>query len=305
MDEDKKEVEYIESTWPEFGVAHHWKNAKIHKTITTEKGTVMEMIERPNWGMACYMNGEIQSCLADERIYHESLVHPAMVSVVNPRRVLIVGGGEGATAREVLKWRSVECVDMYEWDKDVLDCFQLEYREWANGAWEDPRLRVHYKNIFEVVENYPEEPYDVIIIDLFEPVYKEDMEEKDNMWVLFHRLAFEWLRESGSITMYSGIRNHFRDIRPVSQLFYPNVSDYLIKKNYSVNNVMSNLEQKELVSYKVFIPSYSGEAMFILGKHQNVISKWNNIGYVTRDMDGICSHLSEELWRGYCMWNQY
>ena len=67
--EEKKEEKYIDMSWPEFGVEYHWRNAKISTTLLTERGTVVEMVERPQWGMACYMNGEIQSCLFDEKIY--------------------------------------------------------------------------------------------------------------------------------------------------------------------------------------------------------------------------------------------
>jgi spermidine synthase len=316
MDEDKKEVEYVESTWPEFGVAHHWKNAKIHKTITTEKGTVIEMIERPRWGMACYMNGEIQSCLADEKIYHEALVHPAMVSVVNPKRVLIIGGGEGATAREVLKWRSVERVDMYEWDKDVVELFRGSYPEWGKGVWDDSRLCIHYKDFFEEMNHYPEERYDVIIVDLFEPSYREDVEEKNNMWVLYHKLSLEWLQRDGAITMYSGIRNHFNDIHPSSYLYSTIIAKNLLDSSYLMNNLRSLLSHKDIRSYKVFIPSYSGEAMFILLKDMNIIPEWNRLEYlfmgkvehvINRSDDNliISSHLSEEVWKGYCVWNRY
>ena len=303
MDCDHKESEYIEASWPEFGVEHRWKNAKVLTSLTTERGTIVEMVQRPQWGMACYMNGEIQSCTVDEKMYHEALVHPAMISTNNPRRVLIVGGGEGATAREVLKWESVERVDMYEWDQEVVELFRTSYPEWGNGIWNDPRLYIHYNNFFETVRQVPLERYDVIIIDLFEPSYLDDMEEENNMWMLFHRLALEWLTEDGSITMYSGIRNHFRDIHPNEQLIHPTVYRYLTNNHYLINNIFAQLQTKELTPYKVFIPSYSGEAMFLLLKHSNIIQRWNQLGRVNDQ--GISSHLGRDIWNSYKIWNEY
>lgn len=76
--------------------------------------------------------------------------------------------GEGATAREVLKW-PVEKVDMFEWDKDVVEVFKEKYPQWANNAWNDRRLTVYYDDIFEVIKVSPDNKYDVIVIDLFDP----------------------------------------------------------------------------------------------------------------------------------------
>lgn len=300
---EEKEEKYIDMSCPELGVEYHWRNAKIHKTLLTERGTVVEMVERPKWGMACYMNGEIQSCHFDEKIYHESLVHPAMVSTFNPRRVLIVGGGEGATAREVLKWRSVECVDMYEWDQEVVELFRTSYPEWGKGVWDDSRLMIHYENIFDVIDQGPLNRYDVIIVDLFEPNYNVEQVMDNDMWVLFHKLAFYWLSPYGSMTMYSGIRNHFADTSPSMKLRDPSILNYLTENRYRINDMIVELDRKEIKSYKVFIPSYSGEAMFLLLKHNNIISLWNQLN--NPDLDNICSHLTGDIWYSYSFWNSY
>ena len=140
---------YYEDTIQEFGVAHNWHNASIKDSIETSRGTKVEMVERPQWGLACYMDNSIQSALIDEKIYHEALVHPVMLSVKERKRVMIIGGGEGATAREVLKWSDVKEVDMFEWDRDVVELFRNKYSQWAQGAWDDPRLMINYSNIFE------------------------------------------------------------------------------------------------------------------------------------------------------------
>jgi spermidine synthase len=125
------------------------------------------------------MDNSIQSAVIDERIYHESLVHPVMLSVTERRRVMIIGGGEGATAREVLKCPGVFHVDMYDWDEGVVKLFKKKYPQWANAAWNDPRLHIHSVDIFEAIKTPPVvyNRYDVIIIDLFEPC-----EENYDQW---------------------------------------------------------------------------------------------------------------------------
>src|SRR5690606_7437338 len=66
-----------------------------------------------------YLNGHLQFSSLDEHRYHEALVHPAMASVTQARRVLIGGGGDGLAVREVLKWPSVEQVLLVDLDPAV------------------------------------------------------------------------------------------------------------------------------------------------------------------------------------------
>ena len=157
-------AEYHEDTWEEFSLKKVWKNTRMLNSLITGRGTLLEMVHRPGWGITCYMDNAIQSSEVDEKLYHETLVHPVM-STCDPKRVLIIGGGEGATAREVLKW-PVEKVDMYEWDADVVQLFKQSYPQWAEGAWADPRLTVHCDDIFETIVHPPSKQYDIIIIDL-------------------------------------------------------------------------------------------------------------------------------------------
>ena len=72
----------------DFGVTYVWHDAIIKESIITHRGTKVEMVERPNWGLACYMDNCIQSCLLDEKIYHEALVTPVMYSLI--KNVLIL-----------------------------------------------------------------------------------------------------------------------------------------------------------------------------------------------------------------------
>ena len=87
------------------------------------------IIEGECFGRSLILDGKTQSTELDEFVYHEGLVHPSMVSHENPKNVLIVGGGEGATAREVLKYRNVEEVTMVEIDQKLVE---LCHEFWAN-----------------------------------------------------------------------------------------------------------------------------------------------------------------------------
>ena len=278
---------YYEDTIEEFGVAHNWVNGVVKDSITTHRGTKVEMVERPKWGLACYMDNSIQSAVIDEKIYHESLVHPVMLSVTNRKRVMIIGGGEGATAREVLKWPGVEQVDMYEWDRDVVKLFKEKYPQWAQGAWNDPRLKIYNNNIFEVIKHSPSRhnKYDVIIIDLFEPC-----DENKTQWTTLIRHLHNWITINGSIVMYAGMRNITAPIQPYMKLI--DIIQYIeIRPGHLVE---SFILPHQIIPYKVYIPSFSGESTFLLLKHNTLVPAFN-----FDETKQLQSHLTEEVWNSY------
>ncbi|MBI4614443.1 MAG: spermidine synthase [Planctomycetes bacterium] len=116
-------------------------------------------------GVTIVLDGDVQSCEADEAIYHEALVHPAMLLSEEPRTVLVMGGGEGATAREVLRHPSVERVVMVDIDREFVDLCRRFIPEWGRSAFADPRLEVRYEDIFDYLARTPDS-FDVAIGDL-------------------------------------------------------------------------------------------------------------------------------------------
>jgi spermidine synthase len=137
-------------------------------TQMSSKAT-LQLTETAAFGKMLTIDGELQSTERDEYIYHEMLVHP-LASVIRggPKRVKIYGGGEGATAREVLKWSSVERVVQVDWDGELLEHFRSVWPQWAQGAYEDPRLELRVADAWiDCVKD--EEKYDYIIVDLPDP----------------------------------------------------------------------------------------------------------------------------------------
>jgi predicted membrane-bound spermidine synthase len=279
-------MSYQEDTIQEFGVEHIWHNVVIKDSIETHRGTKVQIIERPKWGLACYMDNSIQSALIDEKIYHEALVHPVMLSVKERKRVMIIGGGEGATAREVLKWSDVKEVDMFEWDRDVVELFRNKYSQWAQGAWDDPRLMINYSNIFETIKTPPKrsQKYDVIIIDLFEPC-----EENKEEWKTLIKSLHNWVTVNGSIVMYAGMRNITEKIQPYEKLI-----ETIEFMESSPGHLIRDLCLcKDIIPYRVWIPSFSGESMFLLLKHPQVDK------FDFEETKKINSHITENIWNSY------
>ncbi len=129
----------------------------------------VQVLEYEELGKALVLDGKTQSTLADEYVYHEALVHPAMLLHGSPRSVLILGGGEGATAREVLRFRTVERVVMVDIDPLVIEVAKKYLPEWHQGAFDDPRLELIIGDGLEYVMNEGEK-FDVIIADLADPL---------------------------------------------------------------------------------------------------------------------------------------
>lgn len=128
---------------------------------------VLELTETAAFGKMLTIDGELQSTERDEYIYHEMLVHP-LASIVYPKKVKIYGGGEGATAREVLKWSSVQHVVQVDWDGVLLEHFRSVWKGWAQGAYEDHRMELRVADAWtDCAED--QEQYDYIIVDLPDP----------------------------------------------------------------------------------------------------------------------------------------
>lgn len=128
---------------------------------------LVEVYETDTWGNLLTIDGMVMLSERDEFVYHEMLSHVALFSHPDPQRVLIIGGGDGGTAREVLKHPSVTHVDMVEIDKTVVDASKEFLPE--VGAFDNPKLNVLYEDGIQFLQNV-KVPYDIIIIDGSDPV---------------------------------------------------------------------------------------------------------------------------------------
>ncbi|DAZ98408.1 TPA: hypothetical protein N0F65_000122 [Lagenidium giganteum] len=161
----------------------------------------MQIIETHSFGKTLVLDGKTQSAKTDEAVYHETLVHPALMAHPNPKTVYIGGGGEFATAREVLRHKSVEKVVMVDIDEMVCNMCRKEMPEWADGAFEDPRLEVHYTDAHAFLKQY-DGTFDVIIMDIADPI------EAGPGYVLyteeFYKYAVTKLNKGGMFVTQSG-----------------------------------------------------------------------------------------------------
>ncbi|HEV2740102.1 MAG TPA: hypothetical protein VGU66_16095 [Candidatus Elarobacter sp.] len=127
------------------------------------------ILRTPVFGKMLVLDGDTQSSQADEKIYHETLVHPAMASVEDRKEVLILGGGEGATLREVLRDPTVRRCTMVDIDGEVVELSKKYLPEWSDGAFDDPRARVIIGDALKFIKEDGGR-YGVVISDLTEPL---------------------------------------------------------------------------------------------------------------------------------------
>jgi len=129
----------------------------------------IDIVNTGSFGICLVLDGKIQSSEADEFIYHEALVHPAMLTHPQPERVFIAGGGEGATLREVLAHKTVKKAVMVDIDEEVVSLCRRFLPSWHQNAFDDPRTELHFVDARKYLEESSDR-FDVIIIDLVDPL---------------------------------------------------------------------------------------------------------------------------------------
>jgi spermidine synthase len=224
------------------------------------KFQTVEIVESPKFGKMLILDGKIQSAALDEHIYHEALVHPAMLMHPHPRRVLILGGGEGAALREVLRYGMVQEVVMVDLDEEVVDLCRQHLPEIAGKALEDPRATLVTEDARDFLQR-SDDRFDVIIQDITDAVTADFSEA-------YYRTIQQRLADRGILTM---------------QALELSLSDYTghIGVRQDVGRVFSSL-----FSYRAFVPSFRGEWGFLLATAGDV----NPL-----DFKGIAARFKERL----------
>jgi len=116
-----------------------------------------------------FLDGVLMSCLADERAYHESLIHPAMVAHSNPKRVAVLGGAEGASLREILKHTSVEKAYMLELDEVGIDMCKKYLPTMSDGAFQNPKTDVRVGDAAKFFKSSPDaSDLDILFLDVLD-----------------------------------------------------------------------------------------------------------------------------------------
>ena len=142
----------------------------------------VHVVNIETFGRSLLLDEKMQSATADEWMYHEALVMPALLTHPNPKKVLIMGGGEGGTARQVLRIKSVERCVMVDIDSVVVETSKQFLESYHQNIWTNPRFEL----VIDDAKKYlleTNEKFDVIIGDLADPV-------EDNPCFLLYTVEF-------------------------------------------------------------------------------------------------------------------
>jgi spermidine synthase len=216
----------------------------------------MLIAETGAYGKGLLLDGRWQSTTADEFLYHEALVHPALLQVHQavgiPKRVLVLGGAEGATVREILRWRSVEQVVMVDIDGEVVEACRKHLPEMHQGAFEDPRVQVAIADALDFLQQTGP-VWDVILSDLSDPI------ESGPAYRLFTQEFFRQIRSKlqpdGAFVVQAGpvgpveFRQHTRIIHTLQTVF------------------------AAVQPYAIYTPTYGGPLGFALCANQPISSR--------------------------------
>ena len=234
-----------------------------------------------------YIDGVVQSSTSDEEKYHETLVHPGLLVLPNLKRVLIAGGGEGGTLREVLKYKTVEHITMIELDKGVIDLARKHLPSYSNcsdfttaSCFDDPRVSVEHEDItMWLARNFGTEicdrvavgtcdlkkdmKFDAIILDLIGPESPASKELYTSEF--FSRLSSCVLNDRGNLISILGAS-------PESP--YPTMSTSLNQLSL-IQNISKYFAPSSTFVYDMYIPSFREEYAFVVAmKDRNVAESW-------------------------------
>ncbi len=159
----------------------------------------------PRFGKSLFLDYNIQTSILDEYVFHECMSQPAMTLHPNPRKVLVCGGGEGATLREALKHNTVTAATMVDIDKELVDMVKEHMPEWHQGAFDDARTTLLHTDARQWMVDNKHEKFDVILSDLPNP--HEDGPAQFLFTKEYFQIAADALGEDGVFAMQAGSAN--------------------------------------------------------------------------------------------------
>lgn len=188
-----------------------WSGYYFEVTECLERGRSRyqeyEVWHSPLFGRMFRLDGCAMTSEADEFIYHENLVHVPGLAHAGPRTALVIGGGDGGSAEELLKYRTMEQVVLVELDEKVIELARKYFSAVHRGALDDPRLALQVQDGLDYVRRVaPLEgrKFDLVVLDLTDPVgpaaalYQEE----------FFRACKALLAEGGALSLHLGAPDH-------------------------------------------------------------------------------------------------
>ncbi|MFN8381358.1 MAG: polyamine aminopropyltransferase [Anaerolineales bacterium] len=214
---------------------YYRKGIRIKKILADEQTQFqhVQVVETEFFGKTMILDGIIQLTERDNMGYHEMIVHVPMLAVEQPKRVLIIGGGDGGSLQQVLRYPSVEEAIVCELDQRVVELSREHFASFGD-PWADPRAKLLVRDAFGYLEENPAQ-FDVIISDTTDPIGMAERLFSDE----FYKLIVRALTPNGAAA---------------TQCEQPFFDTELIKQIYQSAKMLT----KNPAYYYANIPTYPG-----------------------------------------------
>jgi len=213
------------------------------KKVLFEKKTKFQKIQIFDlfgFGKSLITDGITQSAQKDEFIYHESLIHPALIlqPANKELEILVLGAGEGATLRELLKYKNVKKITTVDIDKEAVEIFKKFFPEMHQGSFDDKRVDL----IIDGAEKFllkTRKKYDVIFSDISDFTFFNLGSTAKKSQEAFYKLIYKRLNKNGFFVMHTS-----------------NFSEITNKEHFDLKKILDKIFPK-VFSYRAYVPFFA------------------------------------------------
>lgn len=241
---------------------------KVKRHLYSEQSPFqqVDVMESDEFGKFLTLDGLMMVTEKDEFIYHDMIVHVAMATNPNVKRVLVIGGGDGGTVRELTRYSNIEKIDMVEIDELVVKASR-EFLPITASKLDDPRVSLYFEDGIKFVEGKVDE-YDLILVDSTDPIGPGE----GLFTTEFYKNCFSALSEDGIL------------VNQNESPYYQEDACEMIRANKKINNIFPIS-----MIYQFHMPTYpSGHWLFgFASKKYHPIkdldaARWNALGIKTK-----------------------
>jgi len=194
----------------------------------------IEVVESLDFGRMLVLDGVINLTERDEFVYHEMLAHVPLFSHPDPLKILIVGGGDGGTVREVLKHEGISRIQQVEIDREII-AISKKYFPSLSSSLDHPKVNLLLMDAVQYVRDIKEK-FDIILIDSTDPV----IDQSEGLFTVpFYRDCLNALTEQGILASQVGdisfdtgvvldVFNKLKEVFPIVRIYFAPIPSYTL-----------------------------------------------------------------------------
>ena len=225
----------------------------------------IEVVESESFGKILLIDGVIMLTEADEFCYHEMIAHVPLCVHPKTQKVLVIGGGDGGTVREILKHDNVKEVDVCEIDEKVIEISKRHFPYLAN-SFNDPKVKIYCEDGNKFIKTHKDE-YDIIIVDSSDPIGPAEVLFRRE----FYEAMYQALKDDGIVVaqaesffyhqkIIKSLFSFIKEIYPISEYYYTLVPTYpsgvigftFCSKKYHPTNNFDETEALKLTDLRYY-----------------------------------------------------